>query len=528
MKNIKNIIKVSAIGLLTLVFIPSCDKKLDLNSSDYVIDYSNYYTSEEDLRSSLRGAYGVMASVYSDNLQGRMGLEADEGFITWEADLNTVAYYVASPQDPKIFAYWRGFYNGINLVNALLENIDKPDINEEIRKDIKGQALFLRGYFYFMLVNKFGGVPLILKPTKDGGLEDTQVPRASIKEVYDQVLADMTAAADMVKDVSEVNGGGELSKSAVWGILARVCIYMAGAPLNDTEKYKDVLKWTTKVMDEGNHTLLPSYQQVFVNYAQDLYDTRESIWEVEFWGNGTGLYANVGGRVGLNNGIFNSSDANIGVSGGHVRPTQWLQENYVVGDLRKDWNTPTFVYQGNPGQRVVETRWWYRNVGKFRRESEILRPKSSARSPQNAPILRYSDVLLMYAEALNEINYGSTVEALNEVNKVRRRGFGVDIYTPNTAIDIPVDIEYSEFKQELMNERARELCFEGLRKNDLVRWGLLYQNIRRVFNDRPIHDTSVGISTQSVYTNVGERDVLWPIPTYEMQLNKKLTQNRGW
>lgn len=517
------------VAAMVVLINGSCNKMLEIDTTEYLIESKNFYISEKDLDYALRGAYSIMAGIYGDNLQGRMGLEADEGFLAWGTDINTVAYYVASPQDLKISAYWRAFYNGINTVNSLLENIDKPAVSDAVRANVKGQALYLRGYFYFMLVNKFGGVPLILTSTKDGSLSETQVPRASIAEVYNQVLADMTAAADLVKDVKDIAGGGELSKSAVWGMLARVCLYMAGKPLNDTERYKDVVYWTSKVIQSGHHRLNPSYEQVFINYARDLYSLDESIWEIEFWGNGTGLYANVGGRVGINNGILNTSDNAIGISGGYVRPTVWLRESYKTGDLRKDWNTPTFIYQGNPGQRVEENRIWFRCVGKFRRESETLTPKSTSRTSQNAPVLRYSDILLMYAEALNEIEYGPTPEAYNAINQVKRRAFGLDIAQASTVADVPPELGYEDFKRELMDERARELCFEGLRKNDLVRWGLLYQNMRAVYQNANVSGTTnVAVALQSVYNNVGERDVLWPIPAYEMQLNKKLVQNPRW
>src|SRR5690606_26593989 len=117
---------------------------------------------------------------------------------------------------------------------------------------------------------------------------------------------------------------------------------MAGAPLHETERYEDAIYWASKVMQVDHHELITPYEQVFINYAQDLYDTRESIWEVEFWGNDDGIHATVGGKVGLNNGIYNTADDNLGISQGLVHPTPWLQNVYGAGDLRKDWNTPNF------------------------------------------------------------------------------------------------------------------------------------------------------------------------------------------
>lgn len=524
----KQAIKIFMALLFTVAFSTSCNKWLEIDTQEYVVEYNNFYASEADMDMALRGAYAVMANMYGDYLQGRMGLEADEGFTTFNFDAATVTYYVASSADVKIQQYWRAFYNGINMLNGLLHHIDEPSMNENVRENIKGQALFLRGYFYFMLVNKFGGVPLMLTPVREGTPEEIQIPRASVKEVYGRILLDMTAAVDLVKEVSEVQGGGELSKSAIYGILARVNLYMAGAPLHEAERYEDALYWASKVIQSGHHELNVSYEQVFVNYAQDLYDTKESIWEVEFWGNDDGIHANVGGKVGLNNGIYNTGDEDIGISQGLVRPTPWLQNIYGTGDVRKDWNTPNFRYQGNPTTRVNEPAAWFRYVGKFRRESETLRPKRSARSPQNAPVLRYSDVLLMYAEALNEVSQGPVQVAYDAINQVRRRAYALPLNQISTVADIPNGQTYEEFKQTIMDERARELCFEGLRKNDLIRWGKLYDNVRSVYETRPTNNSLVAVAAQSVYSGVGERDMFWPIPAYEMNLNKRLTQNPGW
>lgn len=228
-----------------------------------------------------------------------------------------------------------------------------------------------------------------------------------------------------------------------------------------------------KVIDLGFHRLNPSYEEVFVNYAQDKYDSKESIWEVEFWGNGTGVYNVTGGSVGINNGIAYSATGTLGFgfSQGMVRPHPWLYRLYDADDKRRDWAIAPYRY-GTAGKEsfpptslLIE-----RFCGKFRRENELVLPKTNTQTPQNFPLVRYADVLLMAAEGINE-SENSATHALPYLNKVRRRAKGIDVEGGNVSVDL-TGLSSEQLRSEIKNERARELCFEALRKNDLIRWGI--------------------------------------------------------
>ncbi|MFA4868622.1 MAG: RagB/SusD family nutrient uptake outer membrane protein [Pedobacter sp.] len=598
--------------LASSMVVASCQKILEINPDEYIIRSETYYSTELQLETALLGVYAKLAddALYANNMLGRMGLEADEGFCSYSADKGSVAYYAASPADVKILGYWKSLYEGINNANAVLDNINRPVMDEVKRDRIKGQALFLRAYYYFMLVNKFGDVPLVLTQTISGDSDAVQIAKSPAKKIYDQIITDMTIAADLVADADAVKSAGQVSKSAVWGILARVCLYMAGNPINDESKYAEAAKWAGKVISSGKHELNANYSQIFINYAQDLYDMKESIWEVEFWGNGLGSYGATGGMVGRNNGISNTVDDNIGYSIGVIHPTAWLYNLYPANDLRRDWSIAPFAYSGNPATKVYWTTQTYyqRYAGKFRREYEILKPKSQSRTPQNFPLLRYSDVLLMYAEAVNEVS-GPNDEIKDLVNSVRRRAFGkyqygervrtitvsnggsnytsaplvsisggggtgatatavistttgkvtsVTITDPGSFFSAAPVISFSggggsgavaaatistltegdfdpadldgqpAFRLSVRDERARELSFEALRKNDLVRWGLLMANMKTILLEVPSGTTVFATSAQFIYSNVANRDILWPIPSYEIGVNRKLVQNEGW
>ncbi|RYD87756.1 MAG: hypothetical protein EOP54_28305, partial [Sphingobacteriales bacterium] len=324
--------------------------RLAVDSAGHKLDHIIFQGGEDVAVSEGKHVIDVTNGyLYGNMMLGRMGLEADEGFCDNVADYGTLSTYAVNTTDIKLLYYWRALYTGINRANLLLRSIDNPDvsISQLERNHVKGQALFLRGYFYFLLVNKFGGVPLLLTPSQSSSNDAMQQPRATTKEIYVQVLSDMEQAAGLVKDIRSVESAGRVNKSAVYGVLARVCLYMAGYPLKDVTKYADAASWAKKVIDLNYHKLASSYRQVFINYAQDLYNAEESILEVEFYGNGTGVYNTTGGAVGIVSGIryFNTAGS-YGYSSGFVRPTQWLYDLYETGDLRRDWAIPPYRYVG--------------------------------------------------------------------------------------------------------------------------------------------------------------------------------------
>lgn len=518
------------------MLLSSCSDFLNVDNHD-AISSNKYYNTEADLKTALNGVYATLAqnATYRGYMLGRLSLDGDQGYNNRDGDLNTVGDYTVNATDTKILQFWQTLYAGINDANMLLENVDNPEIVITIgeRNRIKGECLFLRGYFYFLLTQNFGDVPLILKSTSLKPTQEEMSPkRTSSVIIYNKIVQDMEDALDLVNDIDANGNGGRVSKSAIWGVLARIHLNIAGYPIKDESHYKKARTCALQVINSGMHELNPNFQQIFINYARDIYDIKESIWEVEFYGNGTGIYANLGGFVGGNNGIRNTFDLDLGYTYDYINTTLSAYEVYQNNDLRRNYTIAPFYYS----QAVVptfEVNWsatqiFNRNCGKFRRAYEILEPKHRSRTPQNFPIVRYSDVLLMFAEAENEINGHPTSEALEAANKVRRRGYGVDINTPDATIDISIS-DYRDFQEFIYDERSRELAYECLRKSDLVRWGNFYSKMKKCLTDAnaapSFGDKDHAVAT---FTNVGQRDVLWPIPSYEIGLNPNLTQNQGW
>ncbi len=288
------------IAALVLSGTISCKKVLETKPMDFLSPV-NSFNNEDDLNRALTAVYDVLGdgSMYSDYLYYQYDI-ADEGFYSLSTLLTGPQLHNFFASDANINATWRILYDGISRANLLLENIGKVQIDEAKKSVIRGEALFLRSYYYFLLVQYWGDVPLLLKTAKTPA--DAQVGETSSKEIYEQIIKDMTEAEGLVLPITTLNYSGRVSKSAVRGILARVCLHMAGYPVNDQSKYTAARDWAKKVMDEGFHALNESYSQIFINLAQDKYDIKESIWEVEFWGNNTDAFTE-SGRLGSRNGI---------------------------------------------------------------------------------------------------------------------------------------------------------------------------------------------------------------------------------
>lgn len=504
------------------------------------IDFSSpetFYTNKDEVEMALRGVYASLAGyqLYGDNMLGRMGLTADLGYDSYSVDKRTIGVYQTSTTDPRLINYWQEAYKGIGLANSLMSRMDRESIGDDDFYDsVYGQALFLRSYYHFMLVSKFNNIPLVLNVPETSKRDDLQIPQSPMSAVYEKIISDMETAAEMVDDIIDVKSPGVVSRSAVYGVLARVALYMAGYPLNRTEMYAKAKSYAQKVIDTGYHQLNPDYSRIFINLMEDKYDLKESIFEVEFYGNNQGIYSRTAGQVGRNMGIrYTNQTDNLGVSTGIIQTTKYFYDLFAEGDLRRDWTIAPYSFDSS-GKKIYfsSTEIWQRYCGKFRRECETLVPKDPKYTPTNFPILRYSDVLLMWAEAVaadpDNSNADELTQAYEYVNQVRRRGYGKDINTPDPTVDFP-ESDKQDLYTKIKDERARELGFELLRKDDLVRWGEFEMRMKYILTTiNPSFTSSYYVAARTTYSEASSRDVVWPIPSYELGVNSNLVQNSGW
>lgn len=417
----------------------SCRKFLDTKPTDFYTP-DNYYNTAAQLQQALNEGYATLIrpELYGQVIPLNFTTTTDEVLTNRAADgaIRGLSYtYDAT--NSYVANIWKFAYIGINNLNALLDNINKPTMDEGQRNIIKGQALFLRGFYYFMLTSNYGDVPLVLHVP---AINEVTIPATPQKDVYTQIVADMKAAEVLLKDVSSASLGYNdvVTVTAVQAMLARVYLYWAGYPQNDASKYNDVLTYTNKVISSGLHALNPDYKQIFINLCQDKYDVKENIWELGSYGAAAGV-ANksndIGSFVGIQSNYVPGDTASWNAAG-WVAITQKLFDAYEVDpastttpkasyDLRRDWNCGNYRFSGIPRTKTMISSPWQMGSGKIRREYCPVYIRMNGTYNINWPVIRYPDVLLMHAEAENQVNGGPTAAAYDAVNKVRRRGYGI-------------------------------------------------------------------------------------------------------
>lgn len=637
--------KYILISILSVGIITSCNF---LDKEPYKITPETYFQNEEQANSYLTGIYAIIgqSSFYGGDymlLAGGDDLTCYAGS-TGRVSTSGLICNLATTSDPAVTALWFTLYNGIERANYFIEQIDKmTNISNSAREQYKSEARFLRAFYYFNLVQNWGDVPFKTESTMSTeSLNNKDIPRTPKDDIYKFIVDEMSAVADEetggLKSASDLGYlPGRVSKSAAWGMLARVYMFWAGEhyrdnkaePADKVEKFSKALEYAKKVLGEG-HQLSDKYWDIFIDMCSDKYDTskkHESIWEAEFAGDGTGD-VRAEGRIGNTNGIqapdFSSKTDIVGKNDpGYAYAFLWatpkLYDLYgyvmpygknlngveptwdgigdggkIVRDDRFIWNIAPFSYRRSTVSeddnnskapkgvvgRTFECKdlyWWVmskfdedpkhagygpesyeygfsdevydskkhnegdfykttptssatRNglsrdlcAAKFRREYEPATKKNKNNTSINFPIMRYSDVLLMIAEAENEVNGGPTQEALDRINEVRTRA---GICKLEELKGYQANQEY--FRNAIKDERAREFCFEFTRRYDLIRWGDYIENMHNLVSETGEKYWRWGLQVASFF-NIPESYNYFPIPESEMSVNKLIkTNNPGW
>ncbi|WP_316814235.1 RagB/SusD family nutrient uptake outer membrane protein [Pedobacter heparinus] len=432
------------ISLCNLMLLGSCKKYLDQQPQDY-LSPEQFYSEKWQVDYALTAMYSNLRSAaLCENLIVFANAPTDESYRR-DPQANSPTSFTSIPGNGQVSSHWTACYQSINQINIFLKNIDNAGgkLTPDEINAAKGEALFLRGYYYFMLVQWFGGVPVRLTPPQT--VEDGQIEKSTAKQVYDQIITDMTEAEGLLQKQTRAGLGHteRVSREAVQGILARVCLHAAGFPVNDVERYKEARAWALKVMTDYP-VALGDFSKIFIDEAQNIYN-QEVIWELGFIYTGAAANQSMGGPLGNFNGVKMSSEIGqavaVGSDGvnaidtgfalGNIMVHARLYQSYKPGDLRRNrtvanYSWPTVSVSASPvpartyfNDKVV----WGRYPGKWRRQEEgSISRRQRGNSDSNFPVLRYSDVLLMFAEAENYVN-GPTLAAYNAVNQVRKRAY---------------------------------------------------------------------------------------------------------
>ena len=566
MKKIKSMIfAILAAGLSSCSF-------LDL--TPMVISKETFYRSASEAEYGLAGVYGAMShEAFYGNFYSLMIANTDDlcYFNRQPAAGTALQQYRFDAGNTYIYQAWTRIYEGIRNANAFMEAIADTDLDAGGR--MYAEARFLRAYYHFLLAQAWGDVPLRDKEvTSHSGV---MCAATSQYDVLCWVVEEMEAClGNLSEDVSLQPS--RITLDTAHGILARVNLFLAGASVQGGDKaafYAAARDHAYAVISAGRCRLNPEYSQIFINMIEDNYDTQyhESMWEVEFLGDRTSAAYWSNGRIGdviglQSTGSTGYSSFQCNYSYGMYDGSLKLWDLYwdvdridsekklgTITDSRQAWNLPPYNYSGNANQppygtsgsgssiaSIDKTPYVYdavsttddptaaqgiRNCGKFRREViyEGVKSAKNLYTTINYPLLRYADVLLMYAEASNEVSTGPDENAYNALKLVRDRA---GIATAPLS-----DYDKDSFRALVRNERGRELCFESLRKWDLIRWGIFVRSmheyaewtddVRWSKNTKATYAAAVGAAVE-------DRHILLPLPSIELGVNTHLKQNPLW
>ncbi len=527
--------------------------------------------------------YGSRLSLYytvdQDEMVGPANSSAPDN------DRRDIARYEATPNNAQLEAPWEDLYAGIERANICIKYIPLMSAytsgsasDKLLLQRLYGEALTLRAQFYFELIRNWGDVPAPFVPSADQ--PTLYLTRTDRDVIYDHIIADLLTAEALVPWQTDVTTGRDqrITKGAVKGLRARIALFRGGYSLRNStgimSRDADYLTYYTIAHSEcsdlmarrDEHTLNPSFQGLFQSYIDA--HTADPNYEVMFevaMGGGT---SSSDSKLGYYDGPRVN---NLGNSSLTAVPTYFYAFN--TNDLRRDVTIAPY-FTNLDGTKVLQKIITLAS-GKFRRDwitNPSIAPTSAAQYfGIDWPILRFSDILLMFAESDNEINQGPTAAAISAFNEVRTRGFG-----GNAALIGTTPTTYAAFFNAIVSERSFEFGGEGIRKFDLIRWNLLnstitttranltlmlnkqapynnlpqsmyYQNASQTLiygnslyaptpSSAPANNTKVAwvsALTAAYITDVAQlfkpnHGELLPIPAVSIQANPKLTQNPGY
>ncbi|HEY1166575.1 MAG TPA: RagB/SusD family nutrient uptake outer membrane protein [Chitinophaga sp.] len=469
----------------------SCNKlKEDPNS---LITTAQFYKTESDARAAVAAAYSTLNSdpaadfpIYGRNLNLLTGNGSDDQVFSpsnTNPDVRALgtATYVAT--NDRLKKSWQQHYYGISRANVAIDNIPNIPIDTALRSQLVREAKFIRALLYFNLVRFHGDVPLILHDPTTVDVNKLLVPRTSKDSVYQQIIADLSDAANLPKAFTGADKG-RVTSGAAHGLLAKVYV--------TRRQWAAALTELQQVINGGyGYDLFDNFQDAFQKATKN---GKEHLFSVQFE---TNLGAKNSTQF-VSSGDFNSF--NVAVYPGDL-PSDSLYKIFDENDTRRAVTFFTTLYNAASGKNVD---FGAPRFAKFIDYS--LSPLTNqAQSGINYPVLRYADILLLYAETLNEINGGPTADAYTAINRVRNRA-----HVDNLA----TGLNQSQFREAVFLERRKEFIQEGNRWFDLARRGGTY-----------LYDALKKLPAK---TGAAVKDTLYPIPQSERDLNPLLTQNPGW
>jgi len=469
-------------SILLMAFLTGCEETLNYEVKGK-LTLENFFQTRDDAIASVNAIYDALGEVdlYKSTLWLVQDIASDDchALPTWnDPNAHQFDRYNLQANNNYITGLWRTSYQLVSRANLTINRVPAINMDESLKNRLLGEAKFLRALSYFNLVRLFGDVPLVLLPESD--IEKYLVPRTPKNTVYEQIILDLEDAAGSLPRTFQGNNKGRATRGSALGMLAKVYLTL--------QEWELAAKTAKDVMELQVYDLWGDFKD---NYKEVNKNGKESVFEVQFY---SGLQ---------------SENAQIVISGlpqiyafpagvGIIIPTEDLLNSFETGDYRYDvtFFEEYFYFGMNRFEPHIWKHW----------DRDTYPPDKTGQAGANFPVMRYSEVLLMYAEALNEQYQGPTQEAFEAINRVRERARnGADGVMPDLS-----GLTYREFQIAVLKEKRCETVNEGQRWFDLARTGNLEEYVKRAKGDK---------------ANPQAFNYLFPIPQREMDLNSKLVQN---
>jgi len=447
-----------------------------------ILDAGSFFQTEADAVQAVNAAYNPLLFNNGNNnfywafaeVTGDAAIPGGDGSRPGIVEMESFTY---TPRTEELNDFWKLQYKGVTQCNLVLDNIEKININEVTKNRITGEALFLRSYYYFLLTQVFGDVPMYLKVTPPDQLK---IAKSARDIIYAQILKDCEKAATLLPINNTADNVGRATKGAALALAAKTSLYQ--------KDYSKVIVYVSEIKALNVYKLVSDYRENFQKLTQN---NGESVWEIQH----TNLELGVGNFLNQ----WWASRKFLGY--GFAEATPSFVQAFEANDPRLKFtvamnNDPYFglIYKNSFSSTTFSPR-------KFLQADAELTQKADG--DINYPAIRYAEVLLWEAEALAE--QGRVQEALAPLEIVRARARA---QSTNTAALPPiVSLEQNAVRQAIKHERQVEFGFELHRFFDLVRWGIA-------------GDILPGFQK-------GKHEV-FPLPQTEIDLNPSLIQNAGY
>ncbi|GAB3913651.1 RagB/SusD family nutrient uptake outer membrane protein [Larkinella knui] len=478
--------KIRLVSLLfSWLLLVGCENNLEEKPLDF-FEESNSFNTDKDATSAINGVYNALRtnSYYGLGITTLSDASGEECFIRADGgsaeniEIDKCRYTSANSNFDN---FYTAVYQLINRANRVIDKVPGIAMDAKLRDQIVGEAKFLRALAYFDLVRAFGDVPLITTVSND--VVNVKVPRDPVDKIYQQITQDLLDAEKVVPvkytAASEI---GRATSGAVKSILAKVYL--------TRKDWTNAAAKAKEVIDSRAYALFPDYKSVFLpenkNGIEHIFSVQYSCVQQTYGSAFAKIFA-----------IYFTYP--IDLEGGAYQATDAHEASYLPGDYRKQ---VTIIREKKLANgTVVQSR-----TGAFNDKYWDPTPCGPNQARNNFMVIRYADVLLMYAEALNELN-GPTADAFAAINQVRARARnGVATAAPQDLTGLTKE----QFRDAVLQERSWELCFEGHRRWDLLRTGKYLDVIRKS-----------GIPAE-------DKHLLYPIPQNEIDVNPALVQNPGY